>query len=153
MLNLLLGVSIFVFKAIFKIYYFIYVNFLPSTYATYACLLPSEESTVSSVTKVINGCEPPCRWWHQNSGPLQEQQVPLTADPIFQDLFFSNMILFAKWQYLFGNFFVLMFISVFSIPHCFWEELGRTKFYFSADLRGTKINYSLMSLYIEKCLG
>jgi hypothetical protein len=29
--------------------------------ATYACLLPSEESVLFLMTTVINGCEPQCR--------------------------------------------------------------------------------------------
>jgi hypothetical protein len=38
----------------------------------------------------IDGCEPPCGYWELNSGPVEEQSVPLTTKPSLQprkDLF------------------------------------------------------------------
>lgn len=33
-------------------------------------------------------CELPCRYWELNSGPLTEQESPLTIEPYFQFLRF-----------------------------------------------------------------
>jgi hypothetical protein len=33
---------------------------------------------------VTGGCEPPCSCWELNSGPLEEQSVLLTAEPLLQ---------------------------------------------------------------------
>jgi hypothetical protein len=33
---------------------------------------------------VMDGCEPPCGCWELNSGPLEEQSVLLTAEPLLQ---------------------------------------------------------------------
>ena len=33
---------------------------------------------------IADGCEPPCGCWKLNSGPLEEQSVPLTAEPSLQ---------------------------------------------------------------------
>ena len=35
---------------------------------------------------IIDGCEPPCGCWKLNSGPLEEQSVPLTTEPSHQSL-------------------------------------------------------------------
>ena len=39
----------------------------------------SEKGVGSSGTGVTDGCEPPCKCWELNLGPLQEQQVFLTT--------------------------------------------------------------------------
>jgi E3 ubiquitin-protein ligase NEDD4 len=41
---------------------------------------------------ITDGCEPPCRCWELNSGPLEEQLVLLTADTSLQapDLILSR---------------------------------------------------------------
>jgi hypothetical protein len=33
---------------------------------------------------ITDGFEPPCGCWDLNSGPLEEQSVPLTTEPSFQ---------------------------------------------------------------------
>ena len=33
---------------------------------------------------IIDGCEPPSGCWELNSGPLEEQPVPLTSEPSLQ---------------------------------------------------------------------
>jgi hypothetical protein len=35
----------------------------------------------------MGGCEPPCGCWDLNSGPLEEQSVPLPAEPSLELLF------------------------------------------------------------------
>lgn len=34
-------------------------------------------------TRVMDGCELPCGLWEPDPSPLEEQQVPLTAEPLF----------------------------------------------------------------------
>ena len=33
---------------------------------------------------ITDGCQPPCGCWELNSGPLEEQATPLTAEPSLQ---------------------------------------------------------------------
>jgi hypothetical protein len=44
----------------------------------------SEDFIKSPGNGVANGREPPWVYWELNSGPLQEQQVLLTAEPSLQ---------------------------------------------------------------------
>ena len=39
---------------------------------------------------IADGCEPPCGYWELNSGPLKEQSVLLTAEPLLQSF---NLVL------------------------------------------------------------
>lgn len=43
-----------------------------------------KEGVVSPVTGVMNNCEPPCRCWQSNLGPLEEQPVVLITEPFLQ---------------------------------------------------------------------
>ena len=56
-------------------------------YGCFACMYVctvwvqrSEEEVGSSGTGVTDGCELPCGCWEPNSGPLEEQAVPLSAE-------------------------------------------------------------------------
>ena len=42
-----------------------------------------KEKVRSSGTGVKDGCEPPCRCWESNLGPLEEQTLFITADLSF----------------------------------------------------------------------
>jgi hypothetical protein len=46
-----------------------------------SCLQTLQEMESDIVT---GGCEPPCSCWELNSGPLEEQSVLLTAEPLLQ---------------------------------------------------------------------
>jgi hypothetical protein len=59
----------------------------------YWCLWRSEDGIGSSETGVGGGCKPPCGCWEPNPGPLQEQQVFLTADPQPLCLFKKDLLL------------------------------------------------------------
>jgi len=43
---------------------------------------------------ITDGCEPPCGCWDLNSGPLEEQSVLLTTEPILQLLISFFMVNF-----------------------------------------------------------
>lgn len=45
------------------------------------CPWRPEKGIRSPVTGVMNGCEPPCRFWEPNTGPLGEQQMFLSTEP------------------------------------------------------------------------
>jgi hypothetical protein len=40
----------------------------------------SEEDVLFSGSRTTDDCEPPCRFWELNPGPLEEQPVFSTAD-------------------------------------------------------------------------
>ena len=43
---------------------------------------------------ITDGCEPPCRCWELNSGPLEEQAMLLTTEPSLQPIslkFYSQL--------------------------------------------------------------
>lgn len=44
------------------------------------------DGAYSSESRTTDDCEPPCGFWEQNPGPLQEQQVLLNAEPSLQPL-------------------------------------------------------------------
>lgn len=48
------------------------------------CLWRPEEGIRSPETEVIQSCKFPHGWQEPKSGPLQEKQVPLTAEPSLQ---------------------------------------------------------------------
>ena len=50
------------------------------------CIVPAEarRGAGSPGTGATGGCEPPCRCWEPNLGPLQEQPVLLPAEPPLQ---------------------------------------------------------------------
>lgn len=52
------------------------------------CAIPTEDrkSVGSPGTGATAGCEPPYEFWEQNPGPLQEHQMPLTAQPCLQPI-------------------------------------------------------------------
>ena len=47
--------------------------------ALFACMSTCQKRTSDLIT---DGCEPPCGCW--DSGPSEEQSVPLTAEPTLQ---------------------------------------------------------------------
>lgn len=49
------------------------------------CLWMSDYVTYAR-TRVMGGCEPTCRYWELNLGPLKEQQILLTIQPSLQSL-------------------------------------------------------------------
>ena len=52
-----------------------------------ACTPASQKRASEPIT---DDCEPPCGCWELNSGPLEEQPVPLTAEPSLQLKFPTN---------------------------------------------------------------
>jgi hypothetical protein len=52
----------------------------------------SEESIGSPGSEVTDGGKPPCGCWVLNPDPLQEQQVPLTADTSTQPLILTSLL-------------------------------------------------------------
>jgi hypothetical protein len=48
------------------------------------CLQWPEQGVRSPGAGITDHCEPPCRCWELNPGPLQEQPVLLTTEPSFQ---------------------------------------------------------------------
>ena len=44
-----------------------------------ACILAGQKREPDLIT---DGCEPPCGCWKLNSGPLEEQSVLLTSEPV-----------------------------------------------------------------------
>ena len=62
------------------------MDILPACmYMCHVHVVPMEARDGGSVrspgTGVIDGCEPPCGCWESNLGPLEEQQMLLTAEP------------------------------------------------------------------------
>jgi hypothetical protein len=45
---------------------------------------------------VTDGCEPPCGCWELNSGPLEEQSVLLTAEPLLQPHISDSLFTFLQ---------------------------------------------------------
>ena len=47
---------------------------------------------------ITDGCEPPCRCWELNSGPLEEQPVLLTTEPPLQppEYFYMRFYTYVK---------------------------------------------------------
>jgi hypothetical protein len=45
----------------------------------YLCSLQTHQKRAPD--PITDGCEPLCGCWELNSGPLEEQSVPLTAEP------------------------------------------------------------------------
>ena len=48
----------------------------------HCCCLQTHQKRASD--PIRDGCEPPCSCWELNSGPLEEQSVLLTAEPLLQ---------------------------------------------------------------------
>jgi hypothetical protein len=47
-------------------------------------LLLSSDTPEEGIGSDTDGCEPPCGCWELNSGPLEEQSVLLTTEPLLQ---------------------------------------------------------------------
>ena len=62
----------------FKIYLLIYLLCVHCS-----CLQTHQKRASDPIT---DGCEPPCGCWELNSGPLEDQSVPLTAESSLQPL-------------------------------------------------------------------
>ena len=94
-LSVYLPTSLSVYFLPFKVYLFYFY-----VYDCFACIgthvWRSEEGIRSPETGVTGGCEPPCRCWEPNSGPLQEQQMLLTAKPSFQTQFCFCLFFFLQ---------------------------------------------------------
>lgn len=67
----------------FRFYYSICMDILPACMYMYGThvLQKSEENIRSPGTIITGDCELLCGCWELNPGPLQELQVPLTAEP------------------------------------------------------------------------
>ena len=63
----------------FNIYLFIYYEYN----ILFVCMLADQKRAPGPIT---DGCEPPCGCWELNSGPLEEQAMPLTSEPSLQPL-------------------------------------------------------------------
>lgn len=77
-LSTYLTLYLFVYFLPFKVYLFYFYVYDCFAYIS-THVWRSEEGIRSPETEVTGGCEPPCRCWEPNSGPLQEQQMHLTA--------------------------------------------------------------------------
>ena len=73
---------------------------------------PPEEGVITS------GCEPPCRCWDLNSGPLEEQSVLLPAEPSLQPKIFSNLFIYL---------FIYLFIALNCVCVCVFAMLVPTE--------------------------
>jgi hypothetical protein len=60
----------------------------------------TEESTAFSETGVTDGCELSSTCWELNPGPLQEQQMYLTAMPFIQPAILFSYKLLGWWHYV-----------------------------------------------------
>ena len=48
--------------------------------------LSSNTHYKSALDPIMDGCEPSCGCWELNSGPLEEQMVLLTTEPLLKPL-------------------------------------------------------------------
>jgi hypothetical protein len=67
-----------------------------SVYGPLVCLVPEDAGFHEA--GVIGSCELQCGCWELNSGPLQEQQVPLTTEATFR--LFSTPHSLETWSYV-----------------------------------------------------
>jgi hypothetical protein len=63
---------------------FFFFNDLLIYFMYVGTLSPSSDTPEEALDPITHGCEPPCGCWELNSGPLEEQSVPLTAEPSLQ---------------------------------------------------------------------
>lgn len=86
-------ISLFLFH-MYKCFVFIYIC------APYACLVPTEvRRPWAHGTRVIEDCKQVCRFWEQCLGPLWEQQVPSTTEPlIFLHFLLRQSTNVFKWK-------------------------------------------------------
>jgi len=65
------------------------IIFILCMLSTVSLSLDNQKRTLDSIR---DGCEPPCGCWELNSGPLEEQPVLLTTEPILQSNLFTLIL-------------------------------------------------------------
>lgn len=93
------------------------------THVPHVCLMFIEAKGACwvTVTRVMDGCEVPCRCWESNLGPIEEQQpMPLTTEPYLWPLlhwFWWPPVLFiALWLSISLGSVTSIFFLVFVLP-------------------------------------
>lgn len=57
------------------------MGFFACMYSCVPCAWRPEDDIRHPGTGFIDGCESPCGYWELNTGPLEKQQMLLTAEP------------------------------------------------------------------------